>query len=87
MTQPSTPSAPQRTCLGCGQKRSKRTLTRLCLGVDGQLGLDRAQVAPGRGGYVCGQGCFQAAVRRKAWARAFKGQQVKNDVSALGLSI
>ncbi len=68
--------APQRTCLGCGQKRPKRSLVRLCLGAGGVLSVDVAQVALGRGGYVCGEGCLKAADRRKAWARAFKGKAV-----------
>ncbi|MBX7115018.1 MAG: YlxR family protein [Myxococcaceae bacterium] len=77
MKQPHSPSkAPQRTCLGCGQKRPKRSLIRLCLGSGGVLAFDAEQVAPGRGGYVCGEGCLEAASRRKAWVRSFKGKAV-----------
>ena len=46
------------------------------MGAGGVLSVDVAQVALGRGGYVCGEGCLKAADRRKAWARAFKGKAV-----------
>jgi len=36
--------------------------------------LDRTGSAPGRGAYLCGPGCLKAALKRKAFQRAFRGQ-------------
>ncbi len=65
---------PERTCIGCGKKRPKQELLRLCLSSEGEPRLDRAQRAAGRGAYLCGRGCLQAAVKRKALGRAFRGR-------------
>lgn len=65
------PRPPVRTCLGCGKKQTKALLRRLVLEKN-QLLLDRLQTAPGRGAYLCGPGCLSAAVKRKAFHRAFK---------------
>lgn len=65
------PGPPVRTCLGCGKKQTKALLRRLVLEKN-QLLLDRLQTAPGRGAYLCGPGCLSAAVKRKAFHRAFK---------------
>jgi predicted RNA-binding protein YlxR (DUF448 family) len=66
------PRPPVRTCLGCGKKQAKALLQRLVLDAQNQPLLDRTQAAPGRGAYLCGPGCLQAAVKRKAFQRAFK---------------
>lgn len=66
------PRPPIRTCLGCGKKQAKALLRRLVLDAQNQPLLDRTQAAPGRGAYLCGPGCLQAAVKRKAFQRAFK---------------
>jgi len=39
---------------------------------DGALTVDRAQRLPGRGAYVCSQGCFERARRRGALTRALR---------------
>lgn len=66
------PRAPVRTCLGCGKKQAKALLQRLVLDEKNQPLLDRLQGAPGRGAYLCGPGCLQAAAKRKAFQRAFR---------------
>ncbi len=63
---------PVRTCVGCGKKQAKGLLRRLVLDEKNQPLLDRTQDAPGRGAYLCGPGCLSAAVKRKAFQRAFK---------------
>jgi uncharacterized protein len=63
---------PHRTCLGCGKKQLKSLLHRLVLDEQYQPVLDRTQAAPGRGAYLCGPGCLRAAVKRKAFHRAFQ---------------
>lgn len=63
---------PVRTCLGCGKKQPKRLLHRLVLDERRHPVKDTAQTAPGRGAYLCGPGCLKAAVKKKAFQRAFK---------------
>lgn len=64
----------ERRCVGCGQKRAKAELQRVVVDGEGQLVLDPRQRAMGRGAYLCGLPCLEAAVRRKAFGRAFRGQ-------------
>lgn len=73
---------PVRTCLGCGKKQPKGLLHRLVLNTKHQPVCDTTHSAPGRGAYLCGAGCLAAAVKRKAFQRAFK-QSVELDVPTL----
>jgi predicted RNA-binding protein YlxR (DUF448 family) len=73
---------PVRTCLGCGKKQPKRLLHRLVLDERRHPVMDTAQTAPGRGAYLCGPGCLTAAVKKKAFQRAFK-QAIELDVNDL----
>lgn len=74
---------PERTCIGCGAKRPKQHLKRLCLSSEGTGLFDKTRTGTGRGAYLCGAGCLRAAVQRKALARAFRGRMRAVDVSAL----
>lgn len=76
-------AAPQRTCLGCGKKRSKRSLHRLVLNTESHVVLDGPQTAPGRGAYLCGKGCLLAAAKRRAFQRAFRGKANALELMAL----
>ena len=69
--------------MGCGAKRPKPHLQRLCLSSEGIGRWDKTGTGTGRGAYVCGAGCLRAAVKRKALARAFRGRMRAIDVSAL----
>jgi len=74
---------PQRSCIGCGRSRSKADLVRVALGGDGKPRVDAAGLMPGRGAYLCGSGCLAAAVKRKAFQRAFRGKVKWLDLSSL----
>jgi predicted RNA-binding protein YlxR (DUF448 family) len=74
---------PHRTCLGCGKKRPKSSLRRLVLNAAHQPSIDISQTAPGRGAYLCGQGCLTAATRRKAFQRAFRGKMYSLEPTSL----
>lgn len=73
--------APVRTCIGCGAARPQAELYRLAL-AQGQVVPDPARRRPGRGGYVCGPQCIEAAVKRKGFGRAFR-QKAQLDPAAL----
>lgn len=77
-------SGPVRTCVGCGSKRPQAELTRFVIGPGGAIEVDRARRLPGRGAYLCGAGCLTAALKRKAFGRAFRGKAGQLDPSQLG---
>lgn len=72
---------PIRTCLGCGKKQPKRAFHRVCLKISAVVA-DQSQTAPGRGAYLCGAGCVRAAVKKRAFQRAFR-TKVELDVTNL----
>jgi predicted RNA-binding protein YlxR (DUF448 family) len=66
-----TVSTPERTCLGCRGRRARDELIRLQLR-DGRVVVLEGRAA-GRGAYLCpDRACFEAALRRKAFTRAFR---------------
>ena len=68
-------SAPERTCIGCRRKRGQAELVRLTNEAGGVVPARRG--APGRSAYLCPeQTCLEAADKRRAFARAFRGQVV-----------
>jgi predicted RNA-binding protein YlxR (DUF448 family) len=76
---------PERTCVGCGQRRPQRALIRLGrVGEDVQV--DPRRRLPGRGGYICGPQCVEGAVKRKGLGRAFRGR-AKFDAAALASAL
>ncbi len=77
-------AGPVRTCVGCGSKRPQAELTRFVIGPGGAIEVDRARRLPGRGAYLCGAGCLTAALKRKAFGRAFRGKAGQVDPSQLG---
>jgi len=62
-------------------------LRRLVLDQEGQLRHDATQDAPGRGAYLCGAGCLKAAIRRKAFQRAFRGTMKGLDPGVLDAAL
>jgi uncharacterized protein len=66
-------SGPQRTCVGCRQKRPKATLVRLVRGGDGRVRVDDNGRAWGRGAYVCPDpGCLERALKAGRLGHAFR---------------
>ncbi|MBW3556610.1 MAG: YlxR family protein [Actinobacteria bacterium] len=63
---------PLRSCIGCRRVSSPEDLVRVVRTEDGSLRVGRS--LPGRGAWLCAgaPACFELAVRRKAFERAFK---------------
>ena len=63
---------PERTCVGCRRRRPQSELVRCALLADGQAIVSRT--AAGRGAWLCPPpgDCFEQALRRKAFARAWR---------------
>jgi len=65
-------ATPERTCVGCRQRRGQTELVRL-VAEDGRA-VPAWPGAPGRSAYVCPEEmCLEAAEKRRAFARAFRG--------------
>ncbi|MFO7739025.1 MAG: YlxR family protein [Desulfatiglandaceae bacterium] len=64
---------PVRTCVSCGEKRSKTDLIRLALDVKGEVVRDDAAGVPGRGAYVCPvKDCWENLDKGGRLSRAFR---------------
>ena len=74
--QPGARARPQRTCVGCRVRVAKVELLRLVV-IDGCITPDLTQRLPGRGAHLHPDlECFDLAVRRRAFPRAFRVQAV-----------
>jgi predicted RNA-binding protein YlxR (DUF448 family) len=70
---------PDRTCVGCRQRRPQAELVRF-VAAKGHLHL-AGKASPGRGAYVCAdQACFTKAQARRAFSRALH-QSIEIDSS------
>lgn len=64
---------PQRTCIGCKEKKDKKDLIRIVKDKDGNITLDRTGRANGRGAYICDNiQCLEKAIKTKALAWTFE---------------
>ena len=75
---------PERTCVGCRQRRPQTALVRCVLTADGRAVVDR--MGNGRGAWLCApsQECFVLAVRRKAFPRAWRRPVGPDALAELG---
>ena len=78
---------PVRTCVGCGGKAGRRQLVRLR--IEGErVVIDRDRKAGGRGAWLHDAGsCLEQAIRRRAFARAFRGKAASIDRSSLNVGL
>ena len=64
---------PQRKCIACQERDSKKGLMRIVKNKEGQIFLDETGKANGRGAYICKSSeCLKKAIKSKALNRAFK---------------
>ena len=65
---------PLRQCTGCREMKPKGELCRVVKAPTGEISLDLAGKAPGRGAYVCKSvDCLKQSRKKRALERAFKG--------------
>lgn len=68
-----TKKVPQRKCIACQERDSKKGLIRIVKNKEGQIFLDPIGKANGRGAYICKDSeCLKKAIKTKALNRAFK---------------
>lgn len=78
---------PVRTCVGCRRRCEQEDVVRLAL-EGSQVVPDAARRKPGRGAWLhLRRSCFEAAVSRGAFHRAFRRQVDVGHLSFEGLSI
>ena len=64
---------PQRQCMGCRERKSKREMIRVVRCVDGSVNLDFSGKMNGRGAYVCPDPeCLKKALKSKALDRSLE---------------
>jgi predicted RNA-binding protein YlxR (DUF448 family) len=82
-------TAPVRTCVGCGEAAAQATLARIRVGAGARVVLDGTR-SGGRGAWLHREaGCLRLAVKRRAFARAFRRGDLTWDADALrgGLTV
>ena len=69
----STKKVPLRQCIGCGEMKGKKEMSRILKTEAEGVVLDATGRKNGRGAYVCpNRECFQKAVKSRGLERAFK---------------
>lgn len=64
---------PQRTCMGCNEKKDKNMLIRVVKSNDGEINIDKTGKMPGRGAYICDKKeCLEKAIKTKRIERVFE---------------
>lgn len=75
---------PQRSCVVCGEKTSKRELVRIVMTPERECAVDDTGKRSGRGAYLCRRPeCWDAALRRGRLAAALRGQIEQSDKERL----
>ena len=66
-------SIPQRTCIGCNEKKDKKDLIRVVKDNQNNISIDRTGKANGRGAYICDNlDCLEKAIKSKRIEKSFK---------------
>lgn len=64
---------PQRTCMGCNQKKDKTELIRVVKNSNSEIFLDTTGKQNGRGAYVCNDiNCLEKLIKSKRLERVFE---------------
>ncbi len=68
-------SAPQRQCVGCGEKKNKKELIRVIKTPEDHIIIDTTGKKNGRGAYICNSiDCFEKASKNKGLERSLKSK-------------
>ena len=64
---------PQRTCMGCNEKKDKKDLIRIVKSKDNEISIDRTGKKEGRGAYICDDvNCLDKLIKSKRLERVFE---------------
>ena len=57
---------PQRTCIGCNEKKDKKELIRIVVNKENEIKVDKTGKQDGRGTYICNNiNCLEKAMKAK----------------------
>lgn len=66
---------PQRTCMGCNQKKDKKDLIRIVKNKENEITLDITGKKDGRGAYICNdEKCLERVIKSKRLEKIFEMQ-------------
>ena len=66
-------SIPQRTCIGCNEKKDKKEFIRIVKDNENNISIHRTGKANGRGAYICDDiECLEKAIKNKRIEKSFK---------------
>lgn len=75
---------PQRTCMGCNEKKDKKDLIRIVKNKENQISIDKTGKAQGRGAYICDDiNCLEKIIKSKRLERIFEmkiSEEIYNDL-------
>ena len=64
---------PQRTCMGCNQKKNKKELIRIVKNKNNEISVDRTGKKEGRGAYICDDvNCLEKLIKSKRLERVLE---------------
>lgn len=64
---------PQRTCIGCMEKKDKKELIRIVKNKENEIIIDRTGKKQGRGAYICDSvDCLEKAIKSRRLERNFE---------------
>ena len=64
---------PLRTCMGCGEQKTKKELIRIVKSKDGKISIGKTGKADGRGAYICDNAeCLNKAIKSKRIEKNFE---------------
>ena len=71
---------PERTCIGCNEKKQKKELIRIVKDKEGNISIDEIGKSNGRGAYICDNvECLKKAIKSKRLDRAF-GTKISDEI-------
>ncbi len=63
---------PQRTCMGCNEKKDKKELIRIVKNKNNEISIDRTGKQDGRGAYICDDiKCLEKVIKSKRLEKVF----------------
>ena len=64
---------PQRTCMGCNEKKDKKDLIRIVKNKNNEISIDRTGKLDGRGAYICDDiKCLEKVIKSKRLVKVFE---------------
>lgn len=65
-------NGPQRTCMGCNEKKDKKDLIRIVKNKQGEINVDKTGKLDGRGAYICDNiQCLEKLQKSKRLEKVF----------------